>query len=59
MKRLVYTVLLVAAFVGSSGAQPVPEKIDTAVIVKIKSEGMSNSKVMETLSYLSMSTVPG
>ena len=53
MKRLVYTVLLVAAFVGSSGAQPVPEKIDTAVIAKIKSEGMSNSKVMETLSYLS------
>ena len=53
MKRLVYTLLLVAAFIGSSAAQPVPEKIDTAVIAKIKSEGMSNSKVMETLSYLS------
>src|ERR1700690_760815 len=53
MKRLVYTLLLVAAFVGSGAAQPVPEKIDTAVIAKIKNEGMSNSKVMETLSYLS------
>ncbi|MGA7162041.1 MAG: M20/M25/M40 family metallo-hydrolase [Bacteroidota bacterium] len=53
MKRFVWIVLFVAAFVGSSTAQPIPEKIDTAVIAKIKNEGMNNSKVMETLSYLS------
>ncbi len=53
MRRLVCSLLSVAAFIVTSVAQPMPEKIDTAVIAKIKNEGMSNSKVMETLSYLS------
>ena len=53
MKRFVCTVLLAVAFIGSSTAQPVPEKIDTAMVAKIKYEGMNNSKVMEALSYLS------
>ena len=53
MKSLIFMPLLIAAFVGSSAAQPIPEKIDTSVIAKIKYEGMNNSKVMETLSFLS------
>jgi carboxypeptidase Q len=53
MKRIVCIVFFAAAFIGKTAAQLLPEKIDTAVIAKIKNEGMNNSKVMETLSYLS------
>lgn len=53
MKQLLLVVLLAATVVGFSVAQPVPEKIDTAANAKIRNEGMNDSKVMETLSYLS------
>ena len=33
--------------------QTAPEKIDTGAVARIKNEGMNDSKVMETLSYLS------
>ena len=52
MKRLACIVLFAAAFVGAA-AQPAAEKIDTAMISKIRAEGMNNSRIMETLSYLS------
>jgi len=50
MKRLICTLVVCAALIGSASAQ---ERVDTAMIAKIKSEGMNNSKIMETLSYLS------
>ncbi len=53
MKRFACVVFLLAAFAGMTVAQQAAEKIDTAVIAKIRGEGMGNSKVMETLSYLS------
>ena len=53
MKRLACVVLFVTVFIGTALSQPAAEKIDTALIAKIRAEGMNNSKIMETLSYLS------
>ena len=50
--RLLFCTVL-AFVVTAAFGQPVPEKVDTAVITKIKNEEMNDSKVMETLSYIS------
>lgn len=50
-KRILIVLALVAVIV-SAGLSQVAEKVDTAVISKIKEEGLKNSQVMEVLSYL-------
>ena len=46
--------LLLQIFVAAIAVgQPAQERIDTSAVAKIKYEGMNDSKVMETLSYLS------
>ena len=52
MSRYACLLLLVITITAASVAQPVPEKVDTAAIAKIRDEGLHRSKVMETLSYL-------
>src|SRR5258706_8668753 len=50
MKKFANILLLLVIVVSMVVAQ---EKVDTAAISRIKSEGMNNSQVMELLSYLS------
>src|SRR5262245_33944786 len=53
--RLLVTLLVVAAGLAGgvpSLAQTPRERVDTEVINKIKEEGLKNSKVMETISFL-------
>ncbi|TSA19554.1 M20/M25/M40 family metallo-hydrolase [bacterium] len=52
VKRILAVVTIVIAFVSIGMAQVVAEKVDTAVISKIKNEGLNNSQVMDILSYL-------
>ena len=52
MARRILVVLALVAFVVSAGFAQVAEKVDTAVISKIKDEGLNRSQVMEVLSYL-------
>lgn len=50
-KRIAVLLALVAVVVSVNVAQ-VAEKVDTAAISKIKTEGLKNSQIMELLSYL-------
>src|SRR3990172_4574421 len=52
MKHLLSYFLLIVVLIQSGVAQPVQEKIDTAVISRMKEEGLYRSEVMETLSWL-------
>ena len=52
VKRILAVVAIVIAFVSIGLAQVAAEKVDTAVISKIKNEGLNNSQVMDILSYL-------
>ena len=52
MRHVLICVLLAFVLAQFGVAQPVQEKVDTAVIAKIKEEGMYRSKVMESLSWL-------
>ena len=52
MAKRILVVLALVAVVVSAGFSQVAEKVDTAVISKIKEEGLKNSQVMEILSYL-------
>ncbi len=47
--KLLYSCLLVAGTIGTSCAQ---ETVDTAMVRKIREEGLNHSKVMETAFYL-------
>ncbi len=47
--KLLYSCLLVAGAIGTSCAQ---ETVDTAMVRKIREEGLNHSKVMETAFYL-------
>jgi len=48
------TILFLMMFAAAMAVgQTAPEKIDTGAVARIKNEGMNDSKVMETLSYLS------
>lgn len=52
MKRALGVVIFAVLIAQFSVAQMAVEKVDTAVISKIKDEGMNRSQVMEILSYL-------
>lgn len=52
MKRLLLCALCMLIIAQFGMAQAVQEKVDTAVISRIKNEGMFRSKVMETISSL-------
>jgi len=52
MKRTLGVVVFALLIAHFSVAQMAAEKVDTAVISKIKDEGMNRSQVMEILSYL-------
>src|SRR3978361_1291783 len=47
--KLLYSCLLIPGIMGSAFAQ---ESVDTAMVKKIRAEGLSHSKVMETAFYL-------
>jgi hypothetical protein len=52
VKRTLAIVTIAIIFVSLGLAQMAVEKVDTAVISKIKNEGLNNSQVMDILSYL-------
>jgi carboxypeptidase Q len=51
-KRILFVVVLAIVVASVGLAQVTAEKVDTAVISKIKAEGLNKSQVMEILSYL-------
>ena len=51
-KRVLAVATIAIVFVSFGLAQMAVEKVDTAVISKIKNEGLKNSQVMDILSYL-------
>ena len=53
--KLIYSCLLIAATAGSALAQ---EPVDTAMVRKIREEGLNHSKVMETAFYLTDASGP-
>jgi hypothetical protein len=53
MKRLSYVCLLMVLVVAIPGAQAPAEKLDLAMIARIKDEGMARSQVMDHISWLS------
>jgi carboxypeptidase Q len=52
MKRLSVACLLVSLLVAVPGAQPNVEKLDLAMIAKIRDEGLNRSHVMDHISWL-------
>jgi carboxypeptidase Q len=54
-KKLLYSCLLIAGTAGSVFAQ---ETVDTAMVKKIREEGLNHSKVMETAFYLTDASGP-
>ncbi|MFH0989452.1 MAG: M20/M25/M40 family metallo-hydrolase [bacterium] len=52
MKRLIGIVVVAFLVVSFGLAQTAGEKIDTAMVSKIKDEGMNHSQIMDLLSYL-------
>ena len=53
MKRLSVACLFVSLLVAVPGAQPDVEKLDLAMIAKIRNEGLNRSQVMDHISWLS------
>ena len=53
MKRLSIVCLLLSLLVAVPGAQPTAEKLDLAMIAKIRDEGLTRSQVMDHISWLS------
>ncbi|HTX17407.1 MAG TPA: M20/M25/M40 family metallo-hydrolase [Bacteroidota bacterium] len=53
MKQRILFVILPLFVATIAAAQPAQESVDTLTVAKIKNEGLNDSKVMETLSYLS------
>ncbi|HET7218714.1 MAG TPA: M20/M25/M40 family metallo-hydrolase [Vicinamibacterales bacterium] len=53
MKRLSLLVLIVSAIIAAPRAQAPADKLDAAMIVRIKDEGLHRSQVMDHISWLS------
>ena len=53
MKRLSLLLLLVSAIIAAPRAQAPAEKLDAAMIARIKDEGLRRSQVMDHISWLS------
>jgi carboxypeptidase Q len=53
MKRVTAVCVLIAAVAAAPGAQPAAEKLDLAMIAKIRDEGLNRSQVMDHIGWLS------